>query len=112
MAARRADSGHMPGDAAHLVTITTTGDSFLCHESTNVVVGMTRRGAVGVPVGCRGGGCGVCRTQILSGTYTTKVMSRAHVTAEDIAAGVVLACRVFPTSDLVVRPLDPTRSIT
>jgi hypothetical protein len=36
-------------------------------------------------------------------TCTAKRMSKAHVDEADLAAGVVLACRIFPTSDLSVR---------
>jgi ferredoxin len=61
-----------------------------------------------IPVGCRGGGCGVCRVRILDGTYTTRRMSRRHVSQADEADGVALACRVIPTSDITVQcaPLD------
>ncbi len=60
-----------------------------------------RRAAISV--GCRGGGCGVCRVRILEGTYTTKRMSRRHVSEADETVGVVLACRTIPTSDLTLR---------
>jgi ferredoxin len=56
-----------------------------------------------IAVGCRGGGCGVCRVRILDGTYATKRMSRRHVSEADEHAGVVLACRTIPTSDLRLR---------
>ena len=55
-----------------------------------------------ISVGCRGGGCGVCRVRVIDGTYTTKRMSRRHVSDADEAAGVVLACRTVPTSDITV----------
>lgn len=56
-----------------------------------------------IAVGCRGGGCGVCRVRILDGTYTTRRMSRRHVSEDDERAGVVLACRTIPASDLRLR---------
>ncbi|WP_308645947.1 2Fe-2S iron-sulfur cluster-binding protein [Ottowia beijingensis] len=51
-------------------------------------------------MGCRQGGCGVCKVHILEGQYARRVMSRAHVSAEEEAAGCVLSCRIYPTSDL------------
>lgn len=57
-----------------------------------------------VAVGCRGGGCGACRVQILEGHYDTKKMSKRHVTAEEAADGYALACRVFPLEPLLLRP--------
>lgn len=55
-----------------------------------------------IAVGCRGGGCGVCRVRILSGNYRKKVMSKTHISPQDLAEGVVLACRVFPESDMEI----------
>jgi ferredoxin len=59
-----------------------------------------------IPVGCRGGGCGVCKIEVVSGTYVIGKMSRVHVSLEDEARGIVLACQVRPRSDLVVRPIS------
>ena len=61
-----------------------------------------------VAIGCRNGGCGVCRVRILSGSYIKGKMSRKYVTVEDEHARIALACRVYPTSALIYRhePLD------
>lgn len=56
-----------------------------------------------ITVGCRGGGCGVCKVQIVSGQYTSRCMSRDHISSTEQASGVVLACRVQPRSDLRLR---------
>ena len=90
----------------HTVTLQTTGLTFRCAEDQSVLVGMERLGDSGIAVGCRGGGCGVCKVELLEGEVVRRRMSRAHVTEADEAAGIVLACRIFPRSDLVVRPLD------
>ncbi len=55
-----------------------------------------------IPVGCRGGGCGACRVRVLAGTYATRRMSRRHVSPVDEADQIVLACRLLPSSDIVV----------
>lgn len=86
------------------VTLATTGRRFTCPDSENVLVGMRYDGPDGVQVGCRGGGCGVCRVEVLQGTYLAKKMSKAHVSEEDLARNIVLSCRIIPTSDLVIRP--------
>lgn len=62
-------------------------------------------GLKGIPVGCREGGCGVCKIEVLEGTYETRVMSRTHISEEDEAHHRFLACRVMPTSDLRIRAL-------
>ena len=70
-------------------------------------LGIKRR----IPVGCRQGGCGVCKVQVFEGTYRTRVMSRAHVTREDQDHGRVLACCIWPTSDLRIRVLGCTKKV-
>lgn len=65
---------------------------------------MASSGARAVPVGCRGGGCGICRIRVLSGEVERGAMSRSHVTIEEERQGFALACRLFPRSDLVIEP--------
>jgi ferredoxin len=85
------------------VTIEDTGEVYRCSDRETLLEGMERLCKKGIPVGCRGGGCGVCKIEIVGGTYRKRVMSREHVSAEEEAAGLVLACRVWPTSDVVLR---------
>ena len=80
------------------VTIAETGETYRCLESRTLLEGMEALGKKGIPVGCRNGGCGVCKVQVLSGSFTKRVMSREHISAEEEAQGCVLACRVKPTS--------------
>lgn len=84
------------------ITITETGESYRCSSQESVLIGMEKLGKKGIPVGCRGGGCGVCKVQVNEGRYTKKVMSRAHVTVEEEASGCVLACRIRPETDLSI----------
>ena len=69
---------------------------------------MIKRQVHDIPVGCRGGGCGVCRIRVVAGEYTTRRMSRKHVSEADEAAGIALACRVVPASDLIVELAPPS----
>ncbi|WP_353234614.1 2Fe-2S iron-sulfur cluster binding domain-containing protein [Diaphorobacter ruginosibacter] len=85
------------------VTIDETGESYHCPDGRSVLEGMEALGRKGIPVGCRQGGCGVCKVQVLEGHFTRRVMSRAHVSAEEEAGGCVLSCRIKPSSDLRVR---------
>lgn len=86
----------------HNIRIEDTGEVYRCREDENLLLGMERLGRRGIPVGCRGGGCGVCKIAIQAGEYQRRVMSRAYVSAEEEAAGIVLACRVRPLSDIVL----------
>lgn len=80
-----------------------TGESFACDSAQSVLEGMARLGRRGIPVGCRGGACGVCKVEVLSGCIERKAMSRSHVSEEDEKKWQVLACRIFPSSDLELR---------
>lgn len=61
-----------------------------------------------LPVGCRRGGCGICRARILEGEFRVTPMSRAHVSAADEAEGVVLACAIYAQTDLTLRLETPS----
>ena len=84
------------------IKITNTGETYRCADYRNVLEGMEALGRKGIPVGCRNGGCGVCKVEIISGQYVSRVMSRDHVSEEDEANGRVLSCRIRPSSDLVL----------
>lgn len=79
-------------------------------HGARALLGLPRRGIPGIPIGCRGGGCGVCRVRVAAGTYDVARMSRRHVSDADAATGVVLACRLLPLSDLTIEPA-PGRAI-
>ncbi len=107
--------------AAYTVTIMDTGESYRCVDYRSVLEGMEALGKKGIPAGCRGGGCGVCKIHIESGSYSKRVMSREHISEAEEAVGTVLACRVKPTSDItlsvvgkmkknVCRPTEPARA--
>lgn len=94
-----------PCPSSHRVTIADTGEAYACNSAETVLVGLARLGKRGIPVGCRGGGCGVCKVEVVSGQYRKRVMSRNHVNADDEACHRVLACCIYPSSDVVVRAI-------
>ncbi|MFJ4373979.1 2Fe-2S iron-sulfur cluster-binding protein [Pseudomonas japonica] len=83
---------------------------FLCAPHHSVLEGMQRLARKGIPVGCRGGGCGVCRIRVLSGRYHWQRMSREHISEADEGAGIGLACRLYADSDLEIAVLGLQRS--
>lgn len=78
-------------------------DSFPCPEGSNVLRAMECLGRRGIPVGCRGGGCGVCKVRVLAGEYRNETISRACVSVEEEAEGYSLACKLIPEGDLRLR---------
>ncbi len=81
------------------VEIAQTGESYLCATDENLLKGMLKLGRKGIPAGCVSGGCGVCKVRIVSGEVRScGPVSRAHVSVEDEAQGITLACRVTPVT--------------
>ena len=94
----------------HTIRLVDTGETFRCTEDQHLLQGMQsfQIGAPRlkvIPVGCRGGGCGVCRIRVHSGEYEAKKMSRKHIPEEEQAQGMALACRIYPRSDLGIEVL-------
>lgn len=88
----------------HEILIEDTGERYDCDERETVLNGMARLGRKGIPLGCRGGGCGVCKVQVTSGDYCqSRPMSRQHASADEQAHGVVLACCIQAHSDLSLK---------
>jgi len=92
--------------SSHTITITDSGEEYRCKETQHLLAGMIQLGKKGIPVGCRGGDCGVCKVRILRGLYQSSKMSRDRVTEQEEKAGTVLACRVFPRSDIRLQVVD------
>ncbi len=92
-------------DGQYKVTLLDSGESYVCGVDSSLLKGMERLGRKGIPVGCRGGGCGICKIEIVRGEYGCKRMSREHISVAEEARGVVLACRTAPRSDIELRVL-------
>ncbi|HCE6398420.1 MULTISPECIES: 2Fe-2S iron-sulfur cluster binding domain-containing protein [Pseudomonas] len=84
------------------ISMQSGGERFTCPPRQSVLQAMERDGLNCVPVGCRGGGCGLCKVQVLAGDYLCGPMSSRHVPPEARAQGQVLACRLYPLSDLMI----------
>ena len=92
------------------ITIAGSDEQFSCKKDQNVLAAMERLGRKDIPVGCRGGGCGICRVQVVGDAkYRTLKMSRAQITEKDVAEGICLACKLIPEDDLTVNPLGELR---
>lgn len=89
----------------HRISIDSTGESFACAEDVHLLEAMEMSRCHGIPVGCRNGGCGACKVLVTSGSYQTRKMNRAVLSADEEAEGRVLACKTYPRSDIVVHVL-------
>ena len=91
------------------IYVVDTGDRFSCRKSQPVLQAALCSGAASIRSGCHGGGCGICKVRVLAGEFTSGNMSRAHVEPESIERHDVLACQIYPLSNLVVELLGKSK---
>jgi ferredoxin len=84
------------------IEVTNRQQEFAVPEGELLLHAMEKACQQAIQVGCRGGGCGMCKIKVLQGSFRAKRMSKAHITEQEAEAGYALACRVFPESDLVI----------
>lgn len=87
---------------SYRITVVNREQSYLCPEGKTLLLGMELKGAKCIEVGCRGGGCGMCKIRILDGKFESKRMSRLHITEAEQQQGFALSCRILPRSDMVI----------
>ena len=70
--------------------------------------------AEGVPYphGCRSGNCGACKSRLLAGEIDLLPHSEYALTADERAAGLVLACRSVPWSAVEITWLDEGEAVS
>jgi ferredoxin len=91
------------------IYVVDTGDRFSCRRSQPVLQAALCSGTVAIRSGCHGGGCGICKIRVLAGAFASGTMSRAHVEPESIERHDVLACQIYPLSNLVVELLGKSK---
>ncbi|WP_326537205.1 2Fe-2S iron-sulfur cluster-binding protein [Pseudorhodoferax sp.] len=84
------------------ITIVNTAERFTCAPDQTLLSAMERLGRKGIPVGCRNGGCGVCKVRVREGSYRTGRMSRAVLSAAEQAERCTLACKTYPQGEMAV----------
>lgn len=67
------------------------------------VLAALRRSVARPKLGCRRGGCGICKVTLLAGSVSyERVVAESVLTPAERTEGVCLTCRAIPESDLVV----------
>jgi len=84
------------------VRIVGGGEPFSANPETSVLQSLAQGAGKVITVGCRGGGCGVCKIRVLAGEYRRGPMSKVHISAQEADAGYCLACRTYPRSDVLI----------
>lgn len=87
----------------YCITILNTKEEYLCSNNNHLLKGMNSIVKCGIPSGCHGGGCGVCKIQIVEGDVSKLIMSRKHISEDEEAKNIVLACCVYPKSNISLK---------
>ena len=86
-----------------IVTVDPTGEEIYLPDGETVLGGLYAAGYA-YTIGCRRGGCGVCKVDLLEGrvTYDHPVADEV-LPSKEREDGVCLTCRAVPDSDVTVR---------
>jgi ferredoxin len=84
------------------VTIVPDGVTVECQPGENLLTALSRLG-YRYRVGCRRGGCGVCKVQLLLGEVRyERPVADSVLTDDQQVAGICLSCRAVPTTNVVI----------
>jgi ferredoxin len=86
-----------------IVTVDPTGEEIYLPQGQTVLGGLYAAGYA-YTIGCRRGGCGVCKVDLVQGdvTYDHPVADEV-LTDEEREVGVCLTCRAVPDTDVSIR---------
>jgi ferredoxin len=77
-------------------------DRIITVKDNESILDAAIRNGVRIKVGCKGGGCGICKIQILEGEVDLGHSARSVLPLTEIDEGYALACQAKPKSDLVI----------
>lgn len=83
------------------VTIQPSGHCFTA-TADDTILNAALNAGFSLPYGCRNGGCGVCKGQVLGGTIEYGDIQPSALTVVEMAAGKALFCCAHATSDLEI----------
>lgn len=86
-----------------LIEVVDTQESFTGYSDVSLLQSLEIQRCKTVRIGCRSGGCGVCKVSVLEGEFVSKKMSTKHIGNDALNKGMVLSCRVYPRSDLKIK---------
>ena len=87
---------------SYSVQIESTDHTFQVEEGEAVLDAALRQ-SIALPYGCRGGGCGACKGQLLEGTVSYPDGLPNGLSEEDHNKGFVLFCQAVPNNDLIIK---------
>lgn len=88
------------------LTINTTGEVIYLAPGETVLGGLYKAGYA-YTIGCRRGGCAICKVDVLSGEFTyDHPVADSVISEQERTDGTCLSCRAVPASDLTIEMRD------
>ncbi len=78
-------------------------DRMISAKKGESILDSASRNKLNIKVGCKGGGCGICKIQIINGDVERGITSRSALSYNDIEQGYALACKTQPIGDIVIQ---------
>lgn len=88
------------------IIVQPSGTEIHISPDDTVLAGLQQAGYA-YTVGCRRGGCGICKVDVLEGSFTyNRPVADSVITAEERTDGTCLSCRAVPDADLTIQMRD------
>jgi ferredoxin len=95
-------SGPQNKDQAVEITILPDGERVAARPEETVLAALSRAG-LGYRIGCRRGGCGVCKLHLLLGEVRyERTVADSVLSDEERIEGICLSCRAVPITNVVI----------
>lgn len=88
--------------STHKVNVAPGGQSFEVEKGRKVILNSALSAGLGFPHNCRVGSCTQCKCKLKSGKVRELTDSSYVLSAEDLKAGMILACQSIPETDLEI----------
>jgi len=84
------------------ITILPDGERVVARPDENVLTALTRAG-LGYRIGCKRGGCGICKVHLLLGEVRyERPIAESVLSDEERVAGICLSCRAVPLTNVLI----------
>ena len=88
------------------VAVRPGGETIYLRSGETVLDGLYTAGYA-YRVGCRRGGCGICKVDLVSGDVTySRIVADSVLPEEERAQGICLSCRAVPEGDITIELRD------
>ena len=95
-----------------VLTVLPDNGRVLVKPGETILAALTASG-FGCRIGCRRGGCAVCKVDLRDGSVTyDHPVADTVLTSEEVAAGTVLSCRAVPDGDITIELRDERLRVT